>query len=79
MAATTTPKALAAELETNPKALRRFMRSMADAATKAGNDPEVARVGQGNRYELTASQAKKIKAAWLKAHAKVTPDEAPAE
>lgn len=69
MSTHTTPKALAAELETSPKALRRFMRALADAATKANTDPEVARVGQGNRYELTPGQAKKIKAAWLKAHA----------
>lgn len=68
MPQTTTPKALAAELNTNPKALRRFMRGLADAAVKAGTDPEVARVGQGNRYDLTAAQAKKIKAAWNKAH-----------
>lgn len=65
-----TPKALAASMGISPKALRRFMRSLADQATKAGADPRVARVGQGNRYDLTKADAAFIVKAWAKAHAK---------
>lgn len=76
---TTTPKALAEELDTNPKALRRFMRALAAAELKAGaTEPTLAPVGQGNRYGITGKQAKAIKAAWLAAHSpKPEADEAP--
>lgn len=78
---TTTPKALAEELGTNPKALRRFIRKAADAAMASGTNPVLERVGQGNRYGITAKQAKAIKAAWLAAHAPKAeaPTDAPAE
>lgn len=64
-----TPKAIAAELGISPKALRRFMRMQADAASKAGNEPGVPRVGQGNRYDLGAFEAEAIKSVWRAAHA----------
>lgn len=65
-----TPGMIAHELGISPKALRRFMRQQADAATKAGNEPGVARVGQGNRYDLNAFEAEAIKAVWRAAHAR---------
>lgn len=68
MAESISPKALAAQIGCNPKALRRFMRALADKQTQAGIEPGVARVGQGNRYDLSAAQARTIKAAWAKAH-----------
>jgi len=68
-AKTTTPKVLAEELGTNPKALRRFLRALAAAELKAGTEPTLPPVGQGNRYEVTAKQAKAIKALWKAQHA----------
>lgn len=64
----TTPKILAEELGTNSKALRRFMRKLADHAMATGTDPILERVGQGNRYDLTPAQVKAIKKAWTEAH-----------
>jgi len=63
-----TPKQIAADLGISPKALRRFMRMQADAAVKNGNEPGVARVGQGNRYDLNAFEAEAIKSVWRAAH-----------
>lgn len=65
-----TPKQIAADLGISPKALRRFMRQQADAATKAGNEPGVARVGQGNRYDLNAFEAEAIKSVWRAQHSR---------
>lgn len=65
-----TPKQIAADLGISPKALRRFMRQQADAAEKAGREPGVARVGQGNRYDLSAFEAEAIKSVWKAAHAR---------
>lgn len=66
---TLTPKELAAEIGTTPKALRRFIRTLADTATKDEKDPIVPRVGQGHRYAITPADARRIKDAWGKAHA----------
>lgn len=55
-----TPKALAASLNVDPKALRRFMRKHADRANAEGGAAIVERVGQGNRYDMTPTQAKAI-------------------
>lgn len=69
MAKTYTPKEIANELGISPKRLRAHMRKDADAATKEGADPRIARVGQGNRYALSASDAAAIKRSWNAAHA----------
>lgn len=69
-----TPKQLANEIGVSPKRLRSFMRKLADDATKNGNEPRIARVGQGNRYALSAADAKAIKGAWAKAHASKASD-----
>lgn len=63
-----TPKSIASSLDITPKALRRFMRSHAKANAKA-----VQPVGQGNRYALSASDAKAIVNAYRKAHASKAP------
>lgn len=70
MSATITPKELSITLglKADGKALRRFMRKLADDATNNGEAARVARVGQGNRYAMTASDAKAIASAWNKVH-----------
>lgn len=47
---TITPNELAAEMNINPKSLRRFMRSLTDE-----------RAGRGNRWELTPEICEEIK------------------
>jgi len=79
MADSIAPKQIAAQLGISPKALRRFMRTMADKQTGAGKDARVARVGQGNRYDLTKTDAAYIIAAWRKAHAAPKPSAAAIE
>jgi hypothetical protein len=79
MAESIAPKQIASQLGISPKALRRFMRTMADKQTTAGKDARVARVGQGNRYDLSKADAAFIIAAWRKAHAAPKPSAAQIE
>jgi hypothetical protein len=58
-----TAKEVAASLDTNPRTLRKFLRS--DASP-------IAPVGKGNRYQITPADAKKMRKAfdaWVASHA----------
>ena len=52
MATILTAKAVAAKLETDPRTLRKFLRS---------NDSGIERVGKGNRYEIEAKAVRSLK------------------
>lgn len=67
-AKTMTTKEVAAELETDPKTLRKFLRS---------EDSGVDGVGQGKRYEISAQKVRTLKKAfvtWAETHQKANVD-----
>ncbi len=63
----TTPKALALELDTTARTLRKFLRSTASP---------VSPVGKGHRYALDAKTVKAIKKGFIAWNATNTPDAA---
>jgi hypothetical protein len=66
MAMNLTTKDLAEELETDPKTLRKFLRSQESPVTP---------VGQGNRYTIDGRTARSIRKAfrtWQEAHTRST-------